>query len=280
VTAPPFIAVGAAAAVGAMVSWVLIRRSLRTAVPPDRIRVNVSGREVPVLLGMPLVAGAVAGLCMAVAVLRLAGDRPPLRVLVAFGIVVAPLWLAGSWDDRRGDEVPRGFTGHLGAARRLHLTGGIVKLLVGAVAGLVAGAIVGHGALEVIEVGLAIALSANLINLLDRAPGRAGKVALLAMVPLAVFGAAAWTLATSGLAGALVGALPSDLRERAMLGDEGANPLGGAVGLGVAVSLPEAWLAVVILALLALNLASERWSFSRAIERLPILDAFDRIGRR
>ena len=36
----------------------------------------------------------------------------------------------------------------------------------------------------------------------------------------------------------------------------------------------------LIVILLALNLASERWSFSRAIARVGFLDAFDRIGRR
>jgi hypothetical protein len=65
-----------------------------------------------------------------------------------------------------------------------------------------------------------------------------------------------------------------------MLGDAGANPLGAAVGLGIAVSLPTVLsVAVAALVLLALNLASEKWSFSRAIEATPWLKVVDMWGR-
>ena len=64
-----------------------------------------------------------------------------------------------------------------------------------------------------------------------------------------------------------------------MLGDAGANPLGGVIGLGLALSLGETWRLLAIGVLVLLNLASEKWSFSKLIERSAPLRAFDMWGR-
>jgi UDP-GlcNAc:undecaprenyl-phosphate/decaprenyl-phosphate GlcNAc-1-phosphate transferase len=279
VTGVQLISAVTGAVAGASVCGVLVRTRLKTLAPPEQMRVNVTGRKVPVVLGTPVLCGALAGLVAAMVALLWGDGSPPLRLSLATCVVLVPLALAGSWDDRRGNELPQGFAGHLDAARKFRLTGGIVKLVVGGMAGLAAGAIVAHG-FAIVEVALAVALGANLINLLDRAPGRAGKVALLAMLPLAALGAVPWTECAAGCIAAVGAALPADLKERAMLGDAGANPVGGVLGLGLAVSLPQTWLVVAIVVLLSLNLASERWSFSQAFARVAILDAFDRMGRR
>jgi UDP-GlcNAc:undecaprenyl-phosphate GlcNAc-1-phosphate transferase len=269
----------AGALTGAIVSAAAIRHRVTATAATKVKRINVNGREVPVILGTPVLWGSLAGLGCALGVLGLAGAAVPLRLAAACCLVLVSLWAAGSWDDNKGDERARGFAGHLGAARRLQLTGGLAKLVTGVAAGLVAGAIVTHGN-EIIAVGLLVALCANTINLFDRAPGRAGKVALIAMLPLAGLGVAVWAVVAAGCIASLAAALPADLSERAMLGDAGANPIGGVVGLGLGVSLPEAWSVAVIVLLLALNLASERWSFSRGIARVGFLARLDRIGRR
>ncbi|MDQ3952813.1 MAG: hypothetical protein M3279_07630, partial [Actinomycetota bacterium] len=93
-------------------------------------------------------------------------------------------------------------------------------------------------------------------------------------------GSEAWAIAAAGTFGALAALLPTDLGERGMLGDAGANPVGGLLGLGLAASLDAAALTAVVLVLLALNAASERWSFSEVIARTPPLRAFDSIGRK
>jgi UDP-GlcNAc:undecaprenyl-phosphate/decaprenyl-phosphate GlcNAc-1-phosphate transferase len=279
VTSTQLLAVAVGVVGGAAACSGAIRVRLRTSTPPEARRINVNGREVPVILGTPVLLGSLAGLGCAVATLGVAGAPVPSRLGAACCVVLVSLWAAGSWDDRRGDERPRGFAGHLGAARRFQLTGGLVKLVVGAIAGVIAGTIVAHD-VAIIEVGLLVALGANTINLFDRAPGRAGKVALLGMLPLAVLGEASWTVGASGCIASLAAALPPDLAERAMLGDAGANPSGGVLGLGLAVALPEAWRVAVIIGLVALNLASERWSFSRGIARIGVLARLDRLGRR
>ncbi|HEX2235958.1 MAG TPA: hypothetical protein VHK89_06755, partial [Actinomycetota bacterium] len=187
------------------------------------------------------------------------------------------LALAGLLDDLRGDEPVRGFAGHLRAAARGEVTGGAVKIAVGAAAGLAAG--VRHGDEGALQTAALVALGANLVNLLDRAPGRAAKVALGTGAPLAMAGCPAWGAASAGLWGALAACLPADLRARAMLGDAGANPIGGVLGLGLALSLPRGVRRATLLALAALNAASEVWSFSALVDRTPWLRALDRAGR-
>jgi UDP-N-acetylmuramyl pentapeptide phosphotransferase/UDP-N-acetylglucosamine-1-phosphate transferase len=131
----------------------------------------------------------------------------------------------------------------------------------------------------VITTALLVALSANLFNLLDVAPGRAGKVGVALWAPLLVWGSEEWAVSSAGVIGALLACLPLDLRERAMLGDAGANPLGGILGLGLALALPQWAGALAAVLMLGLNLSSELWSFSAIIERIAPLRALDRLGR-
>ncbi len=255
--------------------------AVRTKAPPARLmRTNINGQQVPVVLGGPLALGSLTGMAL-VAMTGAVGWGPGRAGSVAAGIalLIVVLTLAGGLDDRRGNEPDKGFRGHLRAARGGRLTGGLVKLVAGGLAGLAAGALV-DGGVMVMVVGAAVALGATLVNLTDRAPGRAGKVWLLVAVPLMVWGDPGWAVAAAPLAGALFGCLGADLGERGMLGDAGANPLGAVLGLGLAVSLPAAGVLVAVVILLAGNLASEKWSFSRAIDRTPWLKAVDRLGRK
>lgn len=245
------------------------------------VRTNVNGREVPAVLGIPLTSGGIAGLVLVTGASAPGWTAALGRVGWALVVVMGPMALAGWLDDRRGDERSRGFKGHLGALAGGRLTGGALKIVAGAVAGVGAGWIVSpDDPTRAVGTALLVAGGANLINLFDRAPGRAGKVALLLLLPLLAFGDVGWAVGAAGLAGALMACLPIDLAERAMLGDAGANPLGAAAGLGLAVSLEgwSLWLAAVLI--VGLNLASERWSFSRVIARTPWLDSLDRAGRK
>ncbi len=121
-----------------------------------------------------------------------------------------------------------------------------------------------------------VAGCANLINLLDLRPGRAAKAAVLAAVPLLVTGGAPAAAAAAGASCAL---LPADLREEVMIGDCGANVLGGLLGLAVVRGFRRPARAVVLVAVTALTLASERISFSAVIEQVPALRRIDQLGR-
>jgi UDP-GlcNAc:undecaprenyl-phosphate GlcNAc-1-phosphate transferase len=253
---------------------------LRLQAPPERLmRTNVSGRRVPAVLGGPYAIAALLVLALLQMTAALGwGAARTNQTGLAVAVVIVVMALAGTFDDLRGNESARGFKGHLRAAASLSLTGGVVKLTSGAAAGLVAGLLVADGA-AIVEIALLAALTANLVNLMDRAPGRAGKVSLAVAVPLVAVGDPGWVIAAAGLLGALAGCLSLDLSERAMLGDGGANPLGAVLGLGLGVTLETTGRLAAIALLVMLNAASERWSFSRAIEHVGWLRALDHIGR-
>jgi UDP-N-acetylmuramyl pentapeptide phosphotransferase/UDP-N-acetylglucosamine-1-phosphate transferase len=204
------------------------------------------------------------------------GDRIlTLAAVVGFGLLGLLDDLAGSGGDGRG------FAGHLRALAQGRLTTGGTKLLGGGALGVVVCAPLGARIGPLLVDALLVALAANLGNLLDRAPGRTTKVALLAAAVLAVAsGFDEELLGVAVVAGAALALLGADLGERLMLGDTGANALGAALGFGVVTTASrEARLATAV-TLLALNLASEAVSFSTVIDRVPALRALDRLGRR
>jgi UDP-GlcNAc:undecaprenyl-phosphate/decaprenyl-phosphate GlcNAc-1-phosphate transferase len=266
VTSHLVVGMAAGSFIAAAAAVVALRRP-----PGVLMRTNVHGRAVPAILGLPVVA---AGGIVALGASRVV----PRAVALATAVVIVLLGAAGHFDDRRGREAARGFKGHLRAARRGELTGGIVKLVAGALAGLIAGALVA-GFPHALLGALLVAGTANLFNLLDTAPGRAGKFAAATLVSLVALGDSTWAVAASGSLGGVLTTLPLDLRERGMLGDAGANALGAVAGLGLATSLPPGAQALALTVVAALNLASERWSLGRAIERVPPLRALDRWGR-
>jgi UDP-N-acetylmuramyl pentapeptide phosphotransferase/UDP-N-acetylglucosamine-1-phosphate transferase len=210
------------------------------------------------------------------------GDPPglnPARELVLFAAF--GLGLLGFMDDMLGSE-DRGFRGHLKALAQGRLTTGTLKLIGGGAIALVLAAAPGFvTGKRLLSDALLIALAANLGNLLDRGPGRVVKWSLVAYVPIAIAaGTGAVGVALAPLVGAAAGLLPDDLREHLMLGDAGANVLGGVLGLGVVLTADRATRNGVLVALVLLTLLAEVSSFSRIINRVPPLRWFDELGRR
>jgi UDP-GlcNAc:undecaprenyl-phosphate GlcNAc-1-phosphate transferase len=250
---------------------------------PMLARRNYRDRPVPTAGGVLLVLAVLvieAGRAVTGAVGL--GDEPGLtlpRSLVLFAVF--GFGLLGLVDDLLGGEDTRGFRGHLGALVGGRLTTGILKLLGGAGVAVVLVATPGFASGRRLVVdALLIALAANLGNLLDRAPGRAIKVGLLAYVPLAfALGTNAIGVAVAPVMGAAIGLLVPDLRERLMIGDAGANVLGAVLGLGVVLGLGQTARTTVLIVVAALNVVAELVSFSRVIERVPPLRAFDRLGQ-
>jgi UDP-GlcNAc:undecaprenyl-phosphate/decaprenyl-phosphate GlcNAc-1-phosphate transferase len=145
---------------------------------------------------------------------------------------------------------------------------------------VLAAAATDRGAAGTVADGALVALAANLGNLFDRAPGRVEKWALLAWIPLAVAaGDGDGGRAVAVVAGATAGLLVGDVRERFMIGDTGANAIGGALGMATVLTLAPSTRAVVTVVLLALTLLSEVVSFSRVIAAVPPLRLLDRAGR-
>jgi hypothetical protein len=244
-------------------------------------RKNHRGEPITLLEGPAVALGGVAG-----ALVSGGSGRERLAVAIAGAGAAA----FGTYDDLAGNSGSRGFRGHLGALRTGELTTGAVKLagigVTGVAAAVVAGrsaganagsrASVGAMADVVINAGL-IAGSANLLNLFDLRPGRAIKVALLAGGLLATASDGTATAAPLAAATAL---LPEDLGERSMLGDGGANALGAMLGAAAAASLSRPARIAALGVVVGLTAASEVVSFSRVIDRTPLLQRADMLGRR
>ena len=246
-------------------------------------RENFRGRALPTAVGV-LVAIVVVAVDALTTVVAAAGPDPDGAAVAGLRLVtVASVGFAllGLLDDLGGAGESGGFRGHLRSLASGRLTTGAIKLFGGAAVGVVVVSVREPDSLgRVLADGALVALAANLGNLFDRAPGRTTKVGLIALVTLVLGAGAEPELAGVALAvGACAGLLPADLGERLMLGDAGANVVGAALGLGVVIACAPATRTVVLVVVAALNLASERVSFSRVIAAVPPLRAADRFGR-
>lgn len=264
---------------GGAAAWWLMRE---TFAKPLFARENVRGVSVPVAAGVlfPVVLVAAASLLLlgeAADVTDVASVPLVTAVLVATGF-----GLLGLLDDLAGDGGSRGFGGHLRALAGGHLTTGAVKLFGGGALAVVAAAIATDEAPgRLLADAALIALAANLANLLDRAPGRVGKVALVCAAAVGVAaGADDRLVGPAVVLGALMALLVPDLREKLMLGDAGANVVGAMLGFTVVLTTAASTRTAVLVIVVVLNLVSERVSFSAVIARTPPLRALDRLGRR
>lgn len=278
---------------------------------PSWQRTAKDGRSVSLREGPVAVAGTTAG-CAAGALLSGGScSAGPVIAALSGG-------LAGYIDDfyeSAFSRTSKGLRGHLGALSRGHLTSGALKIvIIGAGAALAArfpGAAstsrssasrasssrasascgtASHGnishrissparqlALHA-ERTILIAATANLINLLDLAPGRAWKGTLIAAAPFSLVSYPPAGPVAAALVGTGAACLPEDLAGTVMLGDTGANALGAALGWALASRGP--WVRRGALgAVVALNIASEKISFSRVIATHPWLRDLDQAGR-
>lgn len=285
--------------------YVVLRLTLRS-LGMRWMRRNYRGRAVRLGLVFGWMAAALASIVSALLALPRVHGSAYLAGAFTAPLVVLAVGLLGTLDDLRGDREHRGFRGHLGALRHGKVTTGLVKLVGIVAVGLMAGAADAWSRQitaaptylgRTVLVGASIALTANLVNLLDLRPGRALKtyfalISAVAVVRLATSladaraaSAPAWVLATAVVTGWLVAAGPAlacwpfDLGEVAMLGDGGANAAGALAGWMLAATLPGPALIAWAVIALALNLASERVSFSAVIEKVGVLRWADGLGR-
>ncbi|HET6497823.1 MAG TPA: hypothetical protein VFH17_02040 [Coriobacteriia bacterium] len=298
--------VGLAAMTGVAVlaPWAGMRVLLPSLQAGPAVR-NYRGAEVSLGLGVVWVFWGAAllsleALVSATATTRLFGGPAWFEPSLIAPLVLGA-FLFGLIDDTFGTPGHRGFRGHLAALAERRLTTGALKLFgIGALAlaGAAAPALGDQEATvasagRYIAAALVIALAANTVNLFDLRPARALKVYCVLVVAgiaggvaAGVAGGAPASVATSeGLvllvaaAGPVIAVWGPDAREQAMLGDAGANAFGMFAGLVLVWSLPDGATIAAAALLLALNLLSERVSFSAVIEDVPWLAALDRWGR-
>ena len=260
---------------GAVAAGVATQEISASKVGKDLERNNFRGRTVT-LAGGPALA-ATASVTSALG----ARDGRTAAAALTAGLAGGAV---GLYDDivgtRPEQKAYKGFKGHLGALKDGRVTSGLVKIAGMGSAAVVASALLPRKNKNLVDVVLGaglIAGMANLLNLLDLRPGRALKAGTLIGAPLSV-GAKGGIAA--GATGAAVGLLPQDLKEEIMLGDAGANALGALLGVSMA-ARSSRWIKAGLLGVIAgLTLASEKVSFTKVIERTPVLREIDEWGRR
>jgi UDP-N-acetylmuramyl pentapeptide phosphotransferase/UDP-N-acetylglucosamine-1-phosphate transferase len=269
---------------------VLAPAVLRALCASGQTRINYRGRALPCPFGVLVLAAALAALVPLMLVQQLAStdvfhpeDMPVLVYVLgvlALGLVDDTLGhqATGGGEGRRIQ--PRGWRGHGAAALRGELSTGTFKAVGSLGLALLAMSYLGLSNSRWLLDSAVLVLATNAFNLLDLRPGRASKVFVVLGVALTAGSAQVRPLWTLGLfaAPALVAGV-YDLRERAMLGDTGANLLGALAGLWLVLTLSATGQIVALALLVAMTLYGELRSISALIERTPGLRALDSWGR-
>ena len=277
---------------------------LRALAEGGHTRPNYRDRELPFPFGVLTLAAALLALIPLLLVQRLASTQllpPRLLPICVYALGVLALGLlddtlgkpgrAGesasapeAGDTAAGHGVartpPRGWRGHGAATLRGELSTGMLKA-----AGSLGLALLAMSRLSLsngrwLLATAVLVLATNAFNLLDLRPGRATKAFVLLGAGLAIGSADVrplWALGLFAAPALVAGAY--DLRERAMLGDTGANLLGALAGLWLVLTLSGTGQLVALALLAAITVYGELRSISALIERTPGLRRIDSWGR-
>ncbi len=261
---------------------------LRALIAGGHMKPNYRSRPLPCPFGVLTPVAALLALIPLMLLQKLGATRLfhaevlPIAVyalgVIALGLIDDTLGQDG--DDRLDRPLQRGWRGHGAAVLRGEPSTGALKA-----AGSLGLALFTMSYLELsngrwlLAAGVLV-LATNAFNLLDLRPGRSTKAFVLLGAGLGIGSGEVRPLWSLGLfAGPALVAGIYDLRERAMLGDTGANLLGALAGLWLVLTLSGTGQLVALGLLVALTLYGELRSISALLERVPGLRELDSWGR-
>jgi UDP-GlcNAc:undecaprenyl-phosphate/decaprenyl-phosphate GlcNAc-1-phosphate transferase len=261
---------------------------LRALAGGGHTRANFRDRPLPFPFGVLTPAAALIALIPLMLLQRLASVEafhPEALPIAVYALGVIGLGLI---DDTLGDDPageagragPRGWRGHGAAALRGEFSTGALKAAGSLGLALFAMSYLGLSNGRWLLAAGVLVLATNVFNLLDLRPGRSTKAFVLLGAGLSIGSTDLRPLWALGLfaAPALVAGV-YDLRERAMLGDTGANLLGALAGLWLVLTLSETGQLVALALLAVVTLYGELRSISALVERTPGLRELDSWGR-
>jgi UDP-GlcNAc:undecaprenyl-phosphate/decaprenyl-phosphate GlcNAc-1-phosphate transferase len=258
-------------------------RALRAS---GHVQANYRGRALPCPFGLLIPIAALLSLIPITLIERIAHTSilyPRLLTVAVYALGVA---LLGTIDDMLGSRgsgsapPPRGWRGHTAALLRGEPSTGALKAAGSLGLALLATELLGQPVGRWLLATGVLVLATNALNLLDLRPGRAFKAFALLGAGLTIGVRELRPLWTLGLfAGPALVAGMYDLRERAMLGDAGANLLGALAGLWIVLSLGLTGQLIALALLLALTVYGELRSLSVLVLRVPLLRKLDSWGR-
>jgi UDP-GlcNAc:undecaprenyl-phosphate GlcNAc-1-phosphate transferase len=266
---------------------------LRLLADNGHAKANYRSRTLPFPFGVLALVAALLALIPLMLLQVLASAElfhPEIFPIAVYALGVLALGLvddtlgerAGGAGERPGNRplTPRGWRGHGAALLRGELSTGVLKA-----AGSLGLALLAMSWLDLSDgrwllAAAVLVLATNVFNLLDLRPGRSIKAFVLLGLGLGLGAGEVRPLWSLGLfaAPALVAGI-FDLRERAMLGDTGANLLGALAGLWLVLALSGTGQLIALALLLAITVYGEIRSISEFVERTPGLRHLDSVGR-
>jgi UDP-GlcNAc:undecaprenyl-phosphate GlcNAc-1-phosphate transferase len=237
-------------------------------------RLNYRNHKIPTGVGIliPLVNVLLIPLVFAI------GD---IQLYVIQSILLLFITYIGWRDDVWGNHAVKGLRGHL---RHWIENGEWSSAMTKALAGSIIAFLVSYGVStsfsEFLLNFLILTLSTNLINLLDLRPGRAIKgffIYFLAIVfTTSTFPSLLWLPVFIPVLFLFI----VDLRERAMLGDAGANCLGLALGWWTVLVVPLGARWGILMLLILIQVYAEKKSITSLIRQVAFLHWVDMLGRK
>lgn len=201
--------------------------------------------------------------------------------LLPLTALIVGVGFLGFLDDVLGRGLGGGFKGHFSRLKEGELTTGVIKALGTGFLSLYAASVFSRNIGLLVLNTLLLALSVNFFNLLDLRPGRCLKVFTLTSAVVFLFSYHSFYWALWGI---FLGFLPvllyADLREIWMLGDVGSNVLGAVFGFSVVVVFSWPVKLAVLVALLLVQLAAEKYSITEFVAKVTPLRFLDELGRK
>lgn len=247
----------------------------------NAVRHNYKGDMIPVSMGIVFLPMMIInGIIIAFSIKRLnISTYTNIIYLFMFLFGAISMFFAGIMDDIMGNRDVSGLKGHLKSLLKGNLTTGGFKALFGGFIGILISLVVSNNIYELITNTLIIALSTNLMNLLDLRPGRAIKGYLTITTVMLVTLAGFTKILPLLLFPNVLAYFNLDLKAKAMMGDTGSNVLGVTIGIlvvfGYCVNIKLLWLTFLIL----IHLLTEKYSLTKIIENNKVLNFIDKLGR-
>lgn len=261
---------------GALTTYIVMPFFRKMLISNNVIRPNYKKDMIPVSMGLVFLPTIIINSIILVYFCKNINNLV-YTFMYLFGLI--SMCLVGILDDIVGNRDVSGLKGHFKSLFKGTLTTGGFKALFGGFVGLVISVAISKSIVDICINTLIIALSTNLMNLLDLRPGRAIKVYLVIIV--AIF------LSVVGYPKALVLILlPSvivyfidDLKAKAMMGDTGSNVLGISIGILFVIGYSRPIRIYWLVFLVFIHLLTEKYSLTKIIENNKVLNFIDKLGR-
>lgn len=194
-----------------------------------------------------------------------------------FGMI--SMFFAGILDDVIGNRDVSGLKGHFKSFFKGTLTTGGFKAIFGGFVGVLISIAVSDSIPDIIINTLIIALSTNLMNLLDLRPGRAIKAYIVIIITIFITLTGYVKILPLLILPNVLAYFNYDLKAKAMMGDTGSNVLGISIGMlivfGYSFKVRVSWLVFLVF----IHILTEKYSLTKIIENNKILNFIDKLGR-